>query len=156
MSIDWNNYTSKITEHFTVHDALYLPSWRIYHTPSDAEKNEIIKTAGVMEKIRKIFNSPIIIHCWMRPLVTNCPTSVEYNGKNYNKFVGSKATNSPHITGQAVDFHVIGYEGPDGCKRAREIILPHLVEFDIRMEDQFGGWIHVDTKPVINSRFFKP
>ena len=38
----------------------------------------------------------------------------------------------------------------------RQVILPHLEEWSIRMEDINGGWIHIDTNPVGYKRFFKP
>jgi len=153
--INWSNYNDRVSPHFTVHEALFLPSWRIYHMPSDEEKQEIVKTADVMERIRNLFSQPISIHCWMRPLKVNNPSS-ERHGQNYNRFIGSRATRSAHIFGKAVDFHVNGYQGPSGCANVRQRLIPYLEGWNIRMEDKEGGWIHIDTNPVVSSRFFKP
>ena len=51
--MDWTNPKTKISKYFTVHEATYLPSWKIYHTPSEAEKTEIVKLAQVMDIIRE-------------------------------------------------------------------------------------------------------
>ena len=154
-NIDWSNRNAKVAAHFRVHEALWLPSWRVYHEPSDEEKEEIVKTASAMEKIRKLVDKPIDVHCWIRPLRVNAP-GTERHGGNYNRAIGSRATKSAHIFGRAVDFHVSGHQGPDQCARIRKRILPNLEEWDIRMEDIDGGWIQIDTNPVGHSRFFKP
>lgn len=154
-SIDWSNPKAKISKYFTVHEATYLPSWRIYHTPSEEEKAEIIKLAKIMDILREKIGKPFIVHVWIRPKSVNCPTS-EYHGKDYNLFIGSKSTKSGHIFGQAIDFHVSGFAGPKGCNQIRSRILPYLNELEIRMEDIDGGWVHIDTKPKGFARFFKP
>ena len=64
MAVDWKNVAwedenAQVTAHFRVHETLWLPSWRIYHHPSDEEKAEIVKTADAMEKIRGLFNASI-------------------------------------------------------------------------------------------------
>lgn len=155
MVIDWENKNSNITPHFRVHEALWLPSWRIYHIPSAEEKAEIEKTAAAMEKIRVFLDNAVVVHCWIRPLSVNAP-GTEYHEKNYNAHVGSRATRSPHIFGRAVDFHVSGHQGPEQCALIRRQLLPKLEQWEIRMEDISGAWIHIDTNPVGNLRFFKP
>ena len=155
MAVNWKTKNSYITPHFSVHEALWLPSWRIYHKPSAPEKKQIIRLAEAMENIRGLFNRPITIHCWIRPLKVNAPNTRRH-GKNYNRYIGSRAKKSAHIFGQAVDFHIKGYSGKKGCRKARQIILPHLKQWGIRMENNSGGWIHIDNYPVKNKRFFKP
>ena len=153
--IDWSNPDCKVSKYFTVHECTFLPSWRIYHIPSEEEKKEIIKLAKIMDTIRERIGSPIIVHVWIRPKSVNCPSS-DRHGQDYNVFIGSKSTKSGHIFGQALDFHVKGYVGPSGCNEIRQKIMPWLEELDIRMEDIDGGWVHIDTKPVKYNRFFKP
>lgn len=153
--IEWEDKNSPVSEHFRVHESLWLPSWRIYHDPSDEEKSEIVKTAEKMEHIRALFSSPIFVHCWIRPLRVNAPDT-KWHGENYNRAIGSTSTRSAHIFGKAVDFHVGGMQGPEKCDLARQMMVPHLEEWDIRMEDIHGGWIHIDTNPVGHRRFFKP
>ena len=149
--IDWTKPRSQLTKHFTIHDALYLPSWKIYHIPSEEEKLNIIKQAEVMEKIREFLGLPIIISCWIRPSSVNCPVSV-YHGKNYNQFVkGSK--NSAHIVGLATDWYIKGKK----CDDIRLLLVPKLEEFKIRLEDFPGSnWLHTDIAPVKYKRLFIP
>lgn len=153
--VDWADGGTLISTSFTVHEALFLPSWRVYHIPSDEEKQEIMKTAAAMQRIRELFNRPVVVHCWMRPTCTNAP-GTRYHGRNYNRHIGSRSMRSAHIFGRAVDFHVSGMAGIAGCAAARNIILPYLEPWNLRMEDIEGGWVHIDTNPVIRSRFFKP
>jgi len=155
MAIDWSDKNSSLTPHFRVHEALWLPSWRVYHEPSEEEQSEIVKTANIMEAIREYLQLPINVHCWMRPTAVNAP-GTSWDGKNYNEFVGSKASHSPHIFGRAVDFHVSGHQGPEECEKIRQRLMPKLEEWEIRMEDIDGAWIHIDTNPVSSQRFFKP
>jgi len=154
-TIDWDDKKAKVADNFTVHETLWLPSWRIYHIPSDEEKQEIVKTADAMQKVRNEVNASVIVHVWIRPLKVNNPDS-SYHGENYNLAIGSKATKSAHIFGKACDFHVSGKSGLEGCAEVRQIIIPHLEEWDIRMEDITGAWVHIDTNPVGNKRFYKP
>ena len=153
--INWNNPRCKISKHFTVHEATFLPSWRVYHMPSDEEKVEIVELAKKIDKLRDKLNQPFIVHVWMRPKKVNCQNSPKH-GKDYNVFIGSKSTKSGHIFGQAVDFHVSGSAGPNSCNLVREKIKPELESLNLRMEDIQGGWIHIDSKKVGHKRFFKP
>jgi len=153
--VNWEDKNALIAPHFRVHEALWLPSWRIYHIASDEEKAEIVKIASAMELLRELFEAPINIHCWIRPLSVNAPNT-DYHEKNYNRAIGSHSKKSAHIFGRAVDFHITGRQGPEECAKARELILPHLEEWNVRMEEINGGWIHIDNYPVRNNRFFKP
>lgn len=153
--IDWDNPRAAISDHFTVHEATWLPSWKVYHTPSEEEKENIVEMAAAMDKVRKQVNRPIIVHCWIRPLKVNCPGSNRHR-KNYNKAVGSTATKSAHIIGRAVDYHVSGFAGAGGCNTVRVSLLPYLERYGLRMEDIDGAWVHNDIQPVVNNRFYKP
>lgn len=153
--IDWTNSSANISPHFVVREALLLRLWGIAHQPADDEKTEIARLANIMEKVRELFNAGIIVHSWMRPVEVNAP-GTEFHGQNYNLAAGSSSTKSAHIYGKAVDFHISGYEDREGCAEARRLILPYLEEWDIRMEDIDGDWIHIDTNPVGHKRFFKP
>jgi len=153
--VDWSNPKNNISKYFTVHEALWLPSWRTYHIPSEEEKKEIIKLAHKMDIIRERIGMPIFVHVWIRPTYVNQPGHSRH-GQNYNLFIGSTATHSAHISGKAIDFHVNSKSGPDGCKEMRDKIQPWLEELDVRMENNKGSWIHIDTKPVTGKRFFNP
>lgn len=152
MTTNWNDKDSKITLHFTVGEATYLPSWKIHHIPTEEEKSNIFVTALAMEKIRDYLKTPISIHCWIRPNSVNCPGS-EYHGKDYNAHVkGAKA--SAHITGRGVD-----WSNNSNCDFVRVQLLSKLEGLGICMENLPGSnWIHIDTLPPRGgkTRFFKP
>lgn len=150
--IDWNDPKAKISQYFTVHEATYLPSWQIHHKPSEYEKEEILKTAQVMDKIREYIGEPIHVNCWIRPTSVNNFDSV-YHNKNYNSAIGG-ATHSAHIEGKAVDFTVSKHT----ASNVRFLLQDKLEEFQIRMENINGNWTHIDTRevPKGGKRFFKP
>lgn len=156
MDIDWTDMDAHITPHFTVDEALLLPSWSVHHKPTYTEKANIQILAERMERVREFLGKPIHVHCLIRPEHANCDSQV-YHGHNYNSFVHG-ALNSMHIVGGAVDWHLEGFEGAQGCDEVRRQLLPHLEEFQLRMEDFKGPWIHTDIKPVAEGgrRYFKP
>jgi len=150
-TIDWSDPKCKISKHFTVKEATYLPSWKCYHTVSESEKEEILKLAKIMDTIRERIGKPIAVHVWIRPKKANCPGH-ERDGQDYNLFIGSTSKKSSHIIGAAVDFHVTGVSDFNAL---RQKILPWLEELCIRMENQQGNWVHIDTRKKGFSRFFK-
>lgn len=174
--IDWNNPEVKISRYFTVKDALYLNSWKTYHMPTEDQKVAILGIAKNADKaldyISQKLGKPVVptVHAWIRPEQANCPNS-PYNGQNYNTWIyknevwknlteEEKAKKhvplSPHRTGHAIDFHIVGFEGIEGCAKIRAMIVEELEELQIRMEDIVGAWVHWDNLAVIISRFFKP
>lgn len=149
---NWDDPKSKLSPHFTVHDATWLPSWQVYHQPSDEEKEAILRTAEKLEKVREVLGKPLNVHCWIRPDKVICRGA--YNGRNYNAHVGG-AKKSAHRLGLACDFNPIGMT----CGDAKELLNPKLEELDVRMEDNgTGNWVHIDlVKPAPGRpRFFKP
>lgn len=174
--IDWSDPKSKISKIFTVHDATFLPSWGVHHQPTDDQKKAIVEIAkgieSALEVLEKALGRPVTIsiHAWIRPEVAICPGS-EWDGKDYNRYIyetqvwkdltpEEKALKvvpkSPHRTGHAVDFHVIGFEKAEGCAKIRAILVPKLPELQLRMENIIGGWVHLDNLPKGNEWFFKP
>jgi hypothetical protein len=137
--IDWNRRTNLISKYFTVGEATFLPSWNIYLNPNDEEKVNIVATALKMDSIREILDVPIKVHCWIRPEI-------------YNKTIGG-SPKSAHITGLAVDFSCAL-----NCDAVRYILLPHLAQLELRMEDLKGAsWIHIGNDWREGMRhFFKP
>lgn len=150
--IDWSDPKAPISKFFTVKEALYLPAWEAMHVPSEEEKREILKTAQKMDLIREYLEQPISVHCWIRPKCANVPKS-KWDKKNYNAFVGG-APGSAHPEGKAVDWHASKMT----CAEIRQLLVPKLKDFDIRMEDVDGNWVHIDTRQPAprKSRFFKP
>lgn len=133
--------------HFTWKDALWLPKYNCLHIPSEIEKQNIIKTALLMEKIREYLNSPIIIHIWIRPILNN-PES-PFHGQDYNILVGG-AEHSAHKIGLAVDYHATLLN----CSEAKAKLVSKLAEFNMRLEKDTTNWIHSDLYPPNPNRYF--
>jgi hypothetical protein len=153
MAIDWTNPKSKISKYFTVGEATYLPSRKIYHIPSLSEIDNITKIAIIMDKIRELLGKPIKVHVWIRPSKVNCPSS-PFNGEDYNAKVKG-APKSTHITGEAVDWSCPGMS----CDDVRTKLISCLDELGVRMEDLPGSsWVHIDIRKPGPSghRFFIP
>lgn len=150
--IDWSNPKSKISKYFTVEEALLLPSWKVMHIPSNAEKQNIVELAKKMDKVRELINHPIRVSCWIRPSKVNAP-GTKHHGQDYNAFVKG-AKRSAHIEGKAIDW----VAPKKNCDDIRAIIVPKLEEFGLRCEDLPGSnWVHCDDRePINNNRFFKP
>jgi uncharacterized protein YcbK (DUF882 family) len=136
--------SSELTEHFSWHEALYLPQWDREGEEKDGlsegVKRNLRTLFSKMELIRSLVASPIKVHCAWRPV-------------EYNKLVKG-ASNSAHIQGMACDFSVSGLS----CDQVREMIVPHLEEWNLRMENLPGSsWVHVDFRQVgPGGRYFKP
>lgn len=149
---DWSNPSGKISEYFTVKDALMLREWDRLATEDDGLneeiKSNILKTAKKLDVIRKFINKPILVKSWLRP-------------SKYNVAIGG-APKSAHMDGLAVDWWTDqngdGSLNGDDCDLLKEALMPKLEEWGIRMEDNGKGarWIHIDLKPVKKARFFKP
>lgn len=175
-TIDWSDPKAKITPRFSVGEALTLQSWGVMHVPSEEEKAAIISIAEGVGKAADVLEAAlgrhvsINVHAFMRPEKANVPNS-KWNGYDYNRYIyetqvwkdltpeqkaTKKVPKSPHRTGHAIDFHIIGFEGKEGCAKIRAMLLPHLESLGLRMEDIDGGWVHLDNLPVVNKRFFKP
>jgi len=178
MEIDWTNPKARLSANFSVGEALTLNSWGVMHVPSEDEKVAIQGIAVAVTKaiyvLAKELNKEIHVnvHAWMRPEKANVPGS-KWDGQDYNRFIYQTQVwkgltpeemalkhvpNSPHKTGHAIDFHVLGYEGKEGCAKIRAAILPHLEELGLRMEHLSNGgtWIHLDSLPVVHERYFSP
>lgn len=168
--VDWSNPDSKISKYFTVREATYLPSWKTSHIPTEQEKANILAIAQKMDLVREFLNEPILVHVWIRPGKASCP-GTQWDGKDYNEWLyknviwknlsdeekaAKKVPNSPHKTGDAVDWSVKNKSTKEYCALVRQKLLPKLAEWDLRMEDIDGSWVHLDCKPVVNKRFFKP
>lgn len=141
--IDWTDPKCKITAHFTVHEAIYLPTWERMANESDGLteeiKNNLVNLFTIMEKIRDVLGCPINVHCTYRP----GPYSVAVGGTIHDV----------HTLGQAIDLDC----NPNmTCDEAKQKLLPLLESMNLRMEDNGNApWLHLDAHPVIHSRFFK-
>jgi hypothetical protein len=152
VTIVWTDPKSRISKYFTVHEALWLPSWGIHHIPSEEEKANILATAQFVDQVREFLGKPVSIHCWIRPTSVNCPGSPHHGG-NYNIAAGSTATHSAHIVGRAVDF-----DCGENCDITRAKLEPKLIPWKLRMEKKPASpWVHLDNMPTQDAyRYFIP
>ncbi len=163
---------TKISKYFKLKEALFLPSWGVYHTPTEQELFNIITFAKQLDLVREFIGLTVNVNVWIRPIKVNTKDAIipifskdsiirqkqeiALKNLNYNMFIGSIATKSAHILGRAVDFTFKGFTTPDKCAVMRYKLIPKLEEWNLRMENIVGNWIHLDNMPVINKRFFKP
>ena len=128
-------------EHFTWREALALREWGICAFPVDElTKHNIIQGALKLEVIRSLIGEPLVITSWYRPSA-------------YNLHIGG-SVGSYHKVGMAVDFRPKYMS----CNKAKIMLLPHLEELGLRMENngRKADWIHVDMGKVYKHRYFKP
>lgn len=134
------------SKYFKWKEALYLKSLGVYHSPSQTEVDNIKTTCLKLDKFRKLINKPFSIHCWIRPTSVNDESGV-HSGVNYNALPNIKgATNSSHIPGLAVDFHV---EGMD-IDTLMNLIKPKLSVFKMAAENNNSKngrtWCHLQNR----------
>jgi hypothetical protein len=87
--VNWNNFDSKISKHFTVGEATNRDKRRIPQR-ADIQQNIII-LANKLDDLRDAWGSAIGVTSWYRPV-------------EINRSVGG-ARNSQHLTGRAVDIY---------------------------------------------------
>lgn len=143
--IDWTDHKAKVSEYFSVHEALWLPTWNRLANESDGLTEDVKSNLVIMFKkldlVRSYLGKPILVHVAFRPTA-------------YNTLVkGAKA--SSHLIGKAVDWHPAGLD----CDKARELLEPCLEQWGLRMEKlPNSNWIHNDCKevPAGGVRYFIP
>ena len=91
-----------------------------------------VKQAQTMDKVRTLYNLPVVVHSWYRDLA-------------HNKRVGGSA-GSYHPKGLASDFHVQGYEGRDKCLLVQQRLDREPFMKACGLEFTGGDWCHVDSR----------
>jgi len=133
------NLDDNMTEHFKLSELLWLPQWRIHCFPTKLQYENLVTFIHQVERMRRFLKRSFIVTSCLRPDI-------------YNSKIGGSA-GSRHMRGRAIDFTVKGMS----CKEARIAMKPKLDEYNLRMENINGNWIHLDNgKPGISGRFFKP
>ena len=133
-------------QHFKWREVLYLPSWKIYHTPSDQEIQNLISLITKVDVIHDYFDAPFNVHCALRPSSVNCPGSL-YHGKDYNHFVGG-AAHSTHIVGLAIDFDVVGKSVDDVMIQAKAQLNNWQLSWEQNGSASGRNWCHAQDKQV--------
>jgi uncharacterized protein YcbK (DUF882 family) len=138
--MDWTDPSQMVTPHFSLHDCLWLPSWKQLAVPSIPEQTNLLALCALLEQVRSALgDKPIRIHCMLRPAA-------------YNSSVGG-APRSAHIEGMAADFDVQGLV----CDDVRATLEPLLESLNCRMECNPGSdWVHLDLAQVTYRRYFVP
>lgn len=103
----------------------------IDNTPSSDVLANLQKTAEMMERVRAVLGSPILI-------------SSGYRSAALNKAIGG-SINSQHTKGQAVDFTSPGFGEP---REIVEAIRKSDIPYD-QLILEFGQWVHISfaSKP---------
>ncbi len=154
--INLQDYIPGSNNKFKWAEALLLPSWGIYHLPSEEEIDNIISQATQLALARDLIGSAFIIHCWIRPTKVNCVGSAHHGG-NYNALVGG-ASASAHVVGLATDFVVSGMT----VDQVQNLLIPHLANFQLSMERNGvangRNWIHLGHRSMSDGtyRIFNP
>lgn len=138
-AIVWTDPTCHITPHFTVKEALWLPSWNRLANESDGLNDHV---RAQLTRFLTDFAEPARaaigggswnVHCMFRP-------------KTYNSLIGG-ASDSAHmcrLDWAGIDFDVHGIS----CDMARMMLYPHLERLGLRMEKKpHSPWVHLDNRP---------
>lgn len=140
MLIDWKDPKAEASKHFSIGELIWLPTLVRLATEEDGlddhVKGQLLNFATLMDVVREFVGAPIVVHCWYRPPA-------------YNALVKGARYSAHQCLGNwsACDFHVMGFDGIDGCTITRAKILPMLDSWGMRMENNSGGnWIHLDNK----------
>jgi hypothetical protein len=146
-TIDWTDGTQKVSKYFTVHDMIYLPTWKRMANEADGLNEEVkanlIELGKKMDTVREYFDKPINTHVTYRPL-------------EYNKAIGG-ALHSAHSEGKAMDWDLMGMT----CDEVRDILVKEklLDTWAMRCEDKpASNWVHLDYRELKpdGHRFFIP
>ena len=132
--------------HFKWKEVLLLPSWGVYHTPSDTEVQNIISLVTKLDVLHDYFNKPFNVHCCIRPSSVNCPGS-QYHGQNYNAHVGG-ATHSTHIVGLAMDFDIAGLTVDAVMVQAKAQLKNWQLSWEANGSAAGRNWCHAQNQQV--------
>jgi len=120
-------------------EVLFLPQWDVHVIPTEQQEANLVRICNRLQWVRNLIGSPMLITSGLRP-------------NKYNEFIGA-ARLSQHRLGKAIDFRVRNQTAAE----TRSLILPHLEELDMRMEDLPNAtWVHIDFAHPGVSRYFKP
>ena len=121
----------QLSDHFTLEEAtesITADRYNYDNTPPSAVLDNMRTTAVRMEKVRSVLGDrPIKVTSW-------------YRSRQVNVAAGSKATNSQHISGEAVDFKCYSYGSPyQICK----ILIANrdFIRFDQLILEH--SWVHI-------------
>lgn len=120
----------KLSPNFTLQE-LTRTDTGIDNAPNPAILPRLVALANTLEKVRALFNRPIIV-------------SSGYRSSAVNDAVGGSKT-SAHSLGYAADFIVQGLSVRDVCEK----LVQSNIKFDQLIDEKRGGaaWIHLSVDP---------
>lgn len=119
----------KLTEHFTLEELIASDTADrkgLDNTPNATEISNLMRTAALLEQVRKVINKPIKVNSGFR-------------SKAVNDAVGSKDT-SQHRIGCAADIKVAGMSPREIVQACIDAELP----FD-QIIEEFNSWVHISV-----------
>jgi len=122
----------KLTEHFTLEEMIasdIADRKGLDNTPNATELANLMRTAALLEQVRKVINKPIKVTSGFR-------------SKAVNDAVGSKDT-SQHRIGCAADIKVTGMSPREVVQACIAAKLP----FD-QIIEEFNSWTHISIPDV--------
>jgi hypothetical protein len=125
----------KLTENFSLQEMTVSEIGQrkgLDNTPNATEIANLVRTAALLEQVRKLINKPIIVNSAFR-------------SKAVNDAVGSKDT-SQHRIGCAADIRVPGMTP----KQVVEACIKANIPYD-QIIEEFGSWTHISV-PDMPSR----
>lgn len=141
--MDWTNPQEQVTEHFTVGDACMLHQWNRLANESDgldeAMQAALVTLCQAMEQVRAALGCPVNVHCMFR-------------SPAYNALIGAPQ-HDVHSMGMACDFDC---NSTMTIAEVQAKMEPLIESLGLRMERGTTTWVHLDTHPVGNARYFNP
>lgn len=117
----------KLSPHFTLEEFIRSQTaarWGIDNTPNETVKANLLKTAELMEDVRRVCGAPIII-------------SSGYRCQELNRKIGG-SMNSQHVTGHAADFNVRGRT----IDETMQLIIASDIDYD-QLIAEYNSWVHI-------------
>jgi hypothetical protein len=136
--VDWKDPNSKVSLHFTVKEALWLPQWNRMANESDGlndtVKANLINIFRKMDDVRDFLGKPIRVHC-------------AYRSKEYNALVKG-APQSSHMADQ--ESAAVDWDCGENCYETQKKLEPKLEGWGLRMENNGpeANWVHLDDHVV--------
>ncbi len=119
----------KLTENFSLQEMTVSEIGQrkgLDNTPNATEIANLVRTAGLLEQVRKLINKPIIVNSAFR-------------SKAVNDAVGSRDT-SQHRIGCAADIRVPGMTP----REVVEACIAANIGYD-QIIEEFGSWTHISV-----------
>lgn len=148
--VDWSAAACPVSQHFSVRECLWLPTWKRLAVESDFN-DPAMPWVTVCSNLYAFMQRMDVVRDWL-----GCAINVHVTARPpaYNLLIGG-AKGSAHKEGKAVDWSPA--EGP--CVDTIARILGLLEAWDMRCENNgpFPSWIHLDCRaPGPAGRYFKP